>query len=94
MLRGTVTISGVTYAWGEARGGARQISIHRSGVSSDNNQYRFDPEPHQSKKYNKDQASFYETAATALGNAVQTNGNWPASVNFDFYGMSFEAKKE
>jgi hypothetical protein len=93
MLRGTVDIGGVTYEWGESRGGARTISIHRKGISQDNNEYRFDPEPHQIKKYNKDQAGFYDTAARAIGNAVQVGG-WPSTVSFDFGGYSVDAKRE
>lgn len=82
-VSGSVKVGTKTYAYTEIKhgnkgGGSRGLSIWVQGERGRTNYEKLDPNPHDSKRYNKDQAGFYEALARLIATAHQQSGNWPA----------------
>jgi hypothetical protein len=62
--------------------GPRGIQIWIEGERGKHD-YDIEPNPHDNKKYNKQQAAFYETMAAAVGAKVMADKDraWPKSVS-------------
>ena len=81
-IKDKLTIGEVTYEYCETKtsnagGGPRGIDIWVEGERGRTN-YDIDPNPHDNKKYNKQQASFYEAMARSLALKHQQAGTFPA----------------
>ncbi|HBY59329.1 MAG TPA: hypothetical protein DEH78_05875 [Solibacterales bacterium] len=95
-IKGKVTVGKTTFEYnevkyGSAGGGNRGLKIWRQGVADDTHEYKFSPNPHDSKKYNKKQDSFYLEAATQIATLVNA-GAYPAfnTTLFTFDGIAFQ----
>lgn len=60
-------------------GGPRGIDIWRKGESG-RKEYAIDPNPHDNRKYNKEQSKFYTAMATAIGEKYIEDSKFPKSV--------------
>lgn len=72
-------VAGRQITYNEVRGNGltRGISLFRTGVANSKIQYWFDPNPHDNRSYNKNQALFYLTAAQQIGEGINDDA-WPA----------------
>ncbi|KGM10607.1 hypothetical protein [Cellulomonas bogoriensis] len=61
----TVDVNGTIFKYAELRTGHRGIKIWTEGA--DPVEYRIDPDPHQDREYNKNQARFYAELAKEIG---------------------------
>lgn len=90
-ISGSVAIADETFEYNEVKygtrgGGNRGIRI-RCGTRDQT--YRFAPNPHSNPKYNKNQAGFYQDAATAIaGQLTPRNGLFPR------YGVTIAVQGE
>lgn len=80
-ISGSVIVSGVEFGYNETKygnkgGGNRGINIYVKGGRR-NQTYKFDPNPHGSKWYNKHQENFYKIAAEDLGNYYVSHDKFP-----------------
>ena len=77
-IKGSVTVSDIEFGYnetkyGNAGAGNRGIRIY---VKEGRDQtYKFDPNPHGDRWYNKYQKDFYKTAAEDLGNYYVSHSN-------------------
>jgi hypothetical protein len=65
-ITGVITVGDVKFGYAEARTGTRAIEIWLDGAQSVKNYYKFSPDPHDDKRYNKDQPNFYREAAERM----------------------------
>jgi hypothetical protein len=63
------------FCYVEVRTGTRCIKIWTSPKPPQC--YKFDPDPHNDRDYNKNQAKFYRDAATAIAQIYNDNGSFP-----------------
>lgn len=76
----TVEVGGRTFCYAELTfgtgAGNRGIKIWEDGVQGTDHEYKFSPNPHGNKKYNKHTAAFYREMALAIAGDVVA-GAWP-----------------
>lgn len=82
-VTGTVKAGTKTYGYSEIKhgnkgGGSRGLSIWVSGERGRTNYEKLEPNPHDSRRYNKNQEGFYEALAQLIANDHHRTGNWPA----------------
>jgi len=83
-VQGTVTSGAVTYKYMEvATGTARGISMTAQKGATGTITYKFQPNPHDDKWYNNNQAKFYLQAATAIAGATTIAGGVATFPAFD-----------
>lgn len=92
-----LTQNGQTFTYGEQSFGTnRGIVMYRNGVKDDRHTYKFVPNPHDDRWYNKNQAKFYLYAAEAIATHLHTHANaWPpnnaaVSVNGVSYRLELQ----
>jgi hypothetical protein len=79
-VKGDVSYGGKSFKYQEESYGTnRGITIWAVGVKDGKVTYKFDPNPHDLRAYNKNQATFYKQAATELAELYNaTTNKWPA----------------
>jgi len=79
-VKGTVTYGGKTFKFQEESFGTnRGLTMSVNGVAKSQVTYKFDPNPHDLRAYNKNQAKFYTEAAKETAELYNVEKNtWPA----------------
>lgn len=78
-VSGSVDVAGETYNYNEVKygnrgGGNRGIRVY---CGSRDQTYKFRPNPHDSREYNRKQAAFYEQATEAIVGIMTRNSLFP-----------------
>ncbi|MFJ9692591.1 hypothetical protein [Kitasatospora sp. NPDC101183] len=87
-----VEVNGQEFSYNEDRTGSRKLQISANGVPNSQHLYKFRPDPHKQKDYNKNQAAFYrDMARHAAG--LFTNGSggpkWKETGEFNWHGVEY-----
>ena len=95
-IKSSIIIGGKTFEYAEVKprnaqgAGPRGIRIF---IKTRDQSYGFSQNPHDSRKYNKNQESFYSQAALVLGTYYNKSGNkFPryGTSSFTFDGITFK----
>lgn len=92
-LKGTVTVGGVKFAWGEVSSGTqRSIKVAVEGVAQSDVTYSLKGDGqspgkkvniHETDVYKKGPGAFYPQVAEHLGALYNTHHSWPHNAHFD-----------
>ena len=82
-ISGTVKIGTTTYGYAEFKssnrgGGSRGLGIWIQGERGKTTYRKLDPNPHDSRQYNKNQSGFYQQLATEVATYHSRNRGFPA----------------